>query len=199
MICSLASLLAFGAGALQADDKPAGRPSREELREKLRNLSPEEKEALIKEWREKQGDRNFGPPPELREKLKNLPPEEREAKMKEWREKQGAPFRDGDRKFGPGDRDGDRRPGLDDLRGLGINPEELKDLSPEERRVKVREAAEKRLADLKKKQAAGTLTVEEERQLDRMLEMQKRFEEHRRGLGEGKDGRPPGRPRPEAK
>ena len=43
--------------------------------------------------------------------------------------------------------------------------------------------------ELKKKQAAGTLTDAEKKQLERMEEMKKRFEQNRRG-----EGRPEGAP-----
>ena len=79
----------------------------------------------------------------LREELKNLSPEERQAKLKELREKQ-------------------------------------QKLTPEEReaqRKQIRERMEKRLADLHKKKADGTLTEQETKQLERLEQMKKRQEQ----------------------
>jgi hypothetical protein len=104
----LVGLLAFSPALVRAEDKPAAvkpaadktaeRPSREEIREQLKNLTPEEREAKIKELREKHGDGAAGRDPEkFREEMKErakelglnyeelqkLPPEERRMKMRE--------------------------------------------------------------------------------------------------------------------
>ncbi|MEO6183507.1 MAG: hypothetical protein ABIP71_10520 [Verrucomicrobiota bacterium] len=97
LICAVAGLMACSAPQLvQAEDaKPEGRPNREELREKLKNLTPEERQAKMKEFREKHPEgtaslerrgeemkkmaKELGLDPE---DLKNLPQDERRAKIK---------------------------------------------------------------------------------------------------------------------
>ena len=85
------------------DQKPPVRPNREELREKLKDLTPEERAAKIKEFREK--NPQAGPSMEKRaeemkklfkdlglnqEELQKLSPEERRAKIKEAADKKMA-------------------------------------------------------------------------------------------------------------
>src|SRR6266568_6148468 len=82
MPCAVAVLLASGSYlALKAADEapPAKTPDRQERREQLKNLTPEERAAKIKEFREQR-----------REELQKLSPEERAAKIKEEREKRVA-------------------------------------------------------------------------------------------------------------
>ena len=82
MPCAVALLLASGSHlALKAADEapPAKAPDRPELREQLKNLTPEERAAKIKEFREQR-----------RDELQKLSPEERAAKIKEEREKRAA-------------------------------------------------------------------------------------------------------------
>jgi hypothetical protein len=183
--------------ALRAADEaaPSGRaPIPPELREQLRNLPPEEREAKMKEWRQKQRAQME----KRREELKNLSPEEREAKLKEWRQQ--------------------RAEGLPGREELQKRREELKNLSPEERRKKIqdwqeqqradrpefksiapeerearrkemRERLEQQLTDLRKKKAGRTLTDAEQRRLERMEELSKRF-----GQGDAQPGLRPGPP-----
>src|SRR4051812_431154 len=54
------------------------------------------------------------------------------------------------------------------VKQLGLDPEEIKNLPPEERRAKIMEAAKNKKAELEKKKAAGTLTDEEKKTLERM-------------------------------
>jgi hypothetical protein len=121
------------------------------LREQLKNLSPEEREAKIREFRERRG---VGPNREemekLREELKNLPPQERAAKIREWREKQ-----------------------MNDRPGLKLMTAEDR----QAKRKEIRARLDKQLADLRKMKAEGTLTAEERNRLDRMEEVAKRFEQ----------------------
>lgn len=128
----VAGLLILGSpAALRADDtsdnKPAEKPS-PELREKLRNMSQEERKQWIKDHPEvakriQQSRGNFE---------KNKPVLER----------------------------------------AGIKPEELKDLSPAERRAKVKEAVDARIADLEKKKTNGNaLTEQEQSDLDALNQM----------------------------
>jgi hypothetical protein len=52
------------------------------------------------------------------------------------------------------------------MRILGLNPKDLKELTPAERREKIKEAAEAKLADLKQKKESGTLTSQEQTDLE---------------------------------
>lgn len=143
--CSLALLLATATlPHLRAADEPPA-PDKKPTREDFKNLSPEERAARLKEWREKTG----GPAGEAlqkkREELKNLTPEEREAKRKEFRDrfdKQLAELRkkkaDGtitaeeskslermeqiSKRFEQGRPEGDRPPGSPKPRGDGAVP-----------------------------------------------------------------------------
>lgn len=56
------------------------------------------------------------------------------------------------------------------MKVIGLTKEDLKDLTPAERRDKIKEAAQKALADLKAKQASGSLT---EKQQDDLKLLQK--------------------------
>lgn len=88
LICgSLVLLLATATlPSLRAADEPSV-PDKNPAREDFKKLTPEERAARIRQWREKNG----GPVGEAlqkkREELKNLTPEEREAKRKEFRER----------------------------------------------------------------------------------------------------------------
>lgn len=88
---------------MRGDDKPANPPSREEQREKFQNLSPEEREAKLKEYREKHPEaaagmekraeemkkfaKDLGLKPE---EMQKLSPEERREKFKAAVEKKSA-------------------------------------------------------------------------------------------------------------
>jgi hypothetical protein len=48
---------------------------------------------------------------------------------------------------------------------LDLSPKELKGLSPEDRRAKIKEAADPKIAALKAKQANGTITADEQADL----------------------------------
>ena len=150
-------LLALGlVCALQAGDEfspPANNSMRDELREQLQKLPPAEREAKLKEWREKHPDAPLSWEERLKrqEELKNLSPEARQAKIKEWREKDAA-----------------RRP-------------DFKNLTPEQREAKRKEFRERmrqRATDLRKKKTDGTITGEEQKQLERMEEIEKRFDKN---------------------
>ncbi len=137
----MAGLMAMTAPQwVQAEDaKPEERPNREELREKLKNLTPEERQAKLKELREKHP-----------EGAANL--ERRGEEMKKM------------------------------AKDLGLDPEELKKLPEDERRAKVKAAAEKKLTELQKKKTDGSITDSEKETLEK-LEMRKKFMEQRRGEG----------------
>ena len=156
-------------------DKPEGRPQRG-------NFSPEQREKAAKE---------LGLDPE---QLKTLSPEERMAKFKEASDKKLAELEKkkadgtitdseketlkrlemrkqwaGQREGGPGASPEQREKILKDL---GLKAEDLKDLPPQERMAKVREAAKAKTEELKKKQTDGTITDAEKETLKRLEQRQ---------------------------
>jgi hypothetical protein len=48
---------------------------------------------------------------------------------------------------------------------IGLNPKDLKGLSPEDRRAKIKAAADPKIAALQEKKAAGTITADEQADL----------------------------------
>ena len=109
--CLLTCAVALGAvNCLRADDAPAApsAPEKKTIREELPKLTPEERQAKLKERREKQ---------------QKMTTEQREAQRKVWRERM-----------------------------------------------------DKKVEDLKKKKADGTITPQEEKQLERVQEMIRRGE-----------------------
>lgn len=146
-----AIILSSGLQMTAADSSVA--PAREELREKLKKITPEEREARLKEVREKRGGTSHGT-----NDFKKMTPEEREAKMKEKRENAEKSFT-----------------------GKKAH-EEFQKLSTEERQAKMKEWRTKMegvAGPLRKKKADGTLTEEESRKLTRMEETLKRMESRR--------------------
>jgi colicin import membrane protein len=155
----------------EAVTKPEATPSREQARERMKNspemqklreeimaLPPEQREAKMKEIREKFAKEGAPAPEALkqREEANKLTPEQREAKLKEMKEREA------------------KAPGAGDLER---RREEFKNLPPEQREAKMKEFREQFMArrtELEKKKAVGTLTPEEEKALDRMNEMAKR-------------------------
>lgn len=90
--CITAALLSCGAAlALRAADTPASTTespsSRDELREKLKKMTPEERQAALKEWREKHPEAaaKIRDERKARQASQDLTPEQREARMKERR------------------------------------------------------------------------------------------------------------------
>jgi hypothetical protein len=145
---------------LSADDEPKPpqpRPSREELREKFKNLTPEERQAKLRESRERQAGTNRVDLEKRRQEfqkfqdeVKNLPPAERQAKIKEWRQKQGL--------------------AQPDFRTL--NPGQAK-----AKRGELKKRVEQQLGELRKKKSDGTITEQESKRLERMELMTKRLDE----------------------
>ena len=154
--------VALGPGvALHAADDPApppGRPTREQIRESVRNLTPEERTARLKAIRDSGG---LGAPAadallkrraeweKLRKETEGLPPEQREAKRREWREKNAA-----------------GRPAL-----ARMTAEERA-----ERRKLFQKRIEDHIATLNNKKAEGSFSEEESRRLQNMERMLKRLE-----------------------
>ena len=132
-------------------EQPTNRPSREQLRQELRQLTPEERQARIREIRERMGP--AGPWREeaerRREEWKDLPPEERRAKMLEWRNKRMNEQRD---------------------QQAVVNPEE-RDLH----RQQIRGRLDKQIQELTTKKSQGTLTPEEQRRLAQLEQVSKYF------------------------
>jgi len=126
-----AGLLILSSAALLADDtsdkKPADK-SGTELREKLRNMSPEERKQYFKDH-----------PDEAKRIQQNRGNFEKNREV---------------------------------LTRAGINPEEMKNLQPQERRTKVKEVIDKRVTELEKKKTDGTaLTEQEQSDLDALKQM----------------------------
>jgi hypothetical protein len=63
-VCLMVGLMTLGSATLRAQDekKPERRPSREEARDKFKDLTPEQREAKLKEWREKHPEAPAGQP-----------------------------------------------------------------------------------------------------------------------------------------
>ncbi len=102
------------------------------------------------------------PNTELREKLRNMTPEERKQWMK------GHPEVAKRIEQNRGNFEKNRAV----LERAGLKPEEMKDLPPAERRAKVKEAIDTRVADLEKKKSGGTaLTEQEQSDLDTLNQL----------------------------
>lgn len=141
------------ADAKPADAKAAEKPNKGQLAEDWQKLSPEERQAKIKEWREKHPDQQRDP-----EKMR-----------------------------------ADRQQLAKDL---GLDSEKMKDLPPEERVAKFREAVEKKTAELKEKKEKGTLTEQDKQLMERLEQMKNRLQgwrnrENGAGPGDARDARKP--------
>lgn len=98
LIYVVAGVMALSIPSLsQADDaKPSERPNREELRERFKNLTPEEREAKAKEFRENMEKRRNEAVTDLGlkpEELKKMSESERREKLKEAADKKLAELR----------------------------------------------------------------------------------------------------------
>jgi len=133
--------------ALWAGDetnRPSGPPARVPLREQLKHLTPEERQAKIKEWRDKHSLTNR-PAIQRREESSKLSPEQ-QAKIMALRKEHAAAQRQ-----------------------LVGSP------AAEERWAKLKT----KLAELHKKQAAGTITPEEGKLIKHLDQAIKRFDQPR--------------------
>lgn len=189
----LAGALALGFTSVShAEDKPAGRPGHGEFSpeqrekfaselglnvEELKKLTPAERMVKVKEASEKkitelQKKKADGTLTDSeKETLKHL---ETRKQMMEHRKGEG---------YNPEQRD-------QAIKGLGLNPDDLKNLPPEERMAKIKQAADKKYAELQKKQSDGTITDAEKETLEK-IEQRRKWMEHGRGEGRGERG--PGR------
>ncbi|MEI7733458.1 MAG: hypothetical protein WCO56_28060 [Verrucomicrobiota bacterium] len=175
-----------------ADETTNGtQTNRTEIREKFRHLTPEEREIKLKEMHEKHGNKT-AETEKRKEELKNLPPAEREAKLKEFREKHGGPagnpllekLREELKNLPPEQREAklkefkEQHPEL--ASGLEKKHQDWQKLPPEERAAKAKEYRAKMdtvLEKLRQKKAAGTLSDEQAKRLERMEEMRKKIEQ----------------------
>jgi len=151
IICALALGSAFIIQA--AEEEPAPPPNRPDpaaLRERAKKLSPEERQKMIREFRQKHGlgATNRADLQALREELKNLPPEERAAKLRELRRENQQEGR-GFKLLAPAEREGKRR--------------------------EMKERIDAQIAELQKRKAEGSLTEQEQRRLERMQQMSTRL------------------------
>lgn len=129
---------------------PPNRPDPATLRERAKRISPEERQKLTREFREKHAlmGTNQSAWEKRREELKKLPPADRAAKLKELRQE----VQEGRGKF--------------------------KLLSAEDRDVKQNEMKTRidgQIAELQKRKTEGALTEPEQRRLERMQQMSKRL------------------------
>lgn len=153
---------------------PANRPDPAALRERGKKLSPEERQKLMRELRERNGlsGTNRTEWEKRREELKKLPPAERAAKLKELRQ--------------------------EIQRGRG----KFSQLSVEERDTKRKELKTRidaQVTELQKRKAEGTLSGSEQRRLERMEQMSKRLgrapaEKPAQKSSRGDEALPPPRP-----
>lgn len=148
LLLSLAlPLVAMTAEELQP---PGGRPDLEGLRERARNLSPEERQKMIREFRERNGlgRTNQSEWERKRMEFRSLPPEERAARMRELRESM--------RK---------------DQGGFRL-------LTPDQREAKrgeMQKRIETQIGELRARKADGSITEAERRRLERMEQMSERL------------------------
>ncbi len=184
LIYLLAGALALGvttySQAEEKDGRPAGRPQRgdfsPEQREKmlkdiglnaddLKGLEGRERFAKIREASEKKLT-------ELQKKKADGTISDSEKETLERLEQRKKAFQGGNFRGG-----GDHEQMDKFAKELGLNPDELKNLSQDERREKIREAAKAKYAELQKKEKDGTITDAEKETLKRMEERHKQIEE----------------------
>lgn len=155
MIAMLTLGLLLAAPAIFAAEEPdptppANRPDPAALRERAKKMSPEERQKLMREVRERNGlsGTNRTEWEKRREELKKLPPAERAAKLKELRKE------------------------IQQGRGKASQ------LSAEERdakRSELKTRIDGQIAELRKRKAEGVLSESEERRMERMEQMSKRL------------------------
>ena len=172
--------LVLGTPRVRADDEPKPPQSppidRQALREQLKNLTPEQRQAKIRELRERQMgtnrvdiDRRRQEFQKLQEELKGLPPEERQKKMREWRQKQGL-----------------AQPGF-----RTIDTAQAK-----AKRQELKGRVDQQLTELRKKKTDGTITEQESKRLERMETMSKRLDQQPAGSDPGALPPPAASPKP---
>ena len=194
----LAGALALGFVSLtHAEDKPAKPEAGTEGR-RAGGFDREQREKMAK-------DLGLNP-----EELKNLPQEERWSKIREAAEKKRTELKKKqeagtitedekatlkrleERRGGGAEGRGGFSPEQTEkmLKEIGLNPDDLKNLSREERWAKIKEASYNKHAELEKKQAAGTITDAEKEQLKKMDERRKMMRERGGDRGGRREGKP---------
>lgn len=157
LILAAAVLLLSTAGGRAADPvstntSAAPKISREQLREQIKNLTPEERAARLKQWREQNATGLAEESLRRRELLKGLTPAEREAKLKEWRER-----------------------GATNATSLRTPPPKLTLEQREAKRKEIRQRVESEYAKLRQKEADGSISDEERIRLRRVEAIRKRL------------------------
>jgi hypothetical protein len=154
LLAFLAAVFVPAIPTQSAEDEPtppSNRPNRQELLDRARSLSPQERQQRIQEFRDRYGlnSTNRNEWEKRREEWKNLPPEKREERLREWRQQ------------------------------LQLSGSSSRVLSPEEREAKRKEIKERidaQISALQQKQTGGPITEPEQRRLERMQRMSKRLE-----------------------
>ena len=141
---------------LAAEEDPApptNRPNPEALRGRFRNLSPEDREARLRELRMRLGaaGTNRSEIEKRREEWRKLPPAEREARVREFRE-----------------------------RNLGNRSPHFNRLTPAERetkRTEIKGRIDAQIKELETRKSTAPLSPLEQRRLERFQQMSRRLEQ----------------------
>lgn len=146
-----------------APPPPTNRPNVEELRSRARSLSPEEREARVKELRSRLGGAgtNHSELEKRRDEWRRLSPAERETRMREFREKRGNP-----------------------------NQPRFQQLTPAERETKRKEFKQRldgQIKEIESRQTNAPLTETEQRRLERYRQMGRKLDQ---GTALGSANRP---------
>lgn len=146
--------IASGRAAEPASTNPLAAPkiSREQLREQIKNLTPEERAARLKQWREQNAAGLAEESLRRRELLKGLPPAEREAKLREWRQR-----------------------GATNAANLRTPPPKLTPEQREAKRKEIQQRVESEYEKLRQKEADGKISDEERVRLRRIEAIRKRL------------------------
>jgi hypothetical protein len=151
----LAGALTTGAAETTVTNAPAvPRISREQLREQIKNLTPEERAARLKQWREQNAALSTNELDRRRELLKALTPAEREAKLREWRQR-----------------------GVAGTNSLRTAPAKLSQEQREAKRKEIQQRVQGEFEKLRQKEADGTISDEEKIRLRRVEAIRKRLTE----------------------
>jgi len=162
----------------------------DEAVEKPKSVSPDDRNARLKELREKYPE-EFE---KLREELKDLPPQERQKRLRELREKRGGVLReelekrrDEFSKLSPQEREARMK----ELRERMA--ERRKAMTPDERKLKrqeIKSRLEKQLGEVQKRKDAGTITLQESKRLERLETIGKRFKQAQEQANDAKPAKP---------
>jgi len=156
-VLSVAALLLSGGAGRAAETIPtnttaAPKVTREQLREQIKNLPPEERAARLKQWREQNAAMQAEERAAQLKLLRGLPPAEREAKLREWRERAAT-------------------------NAVNLRTAQTR-LAPEQREAKrkeIQQRVENEYEKLQKKAGDGTISDEERIRLRRVEAIRKRM------------------------